>query len=835
MSGHKFYNNFTGGEWTPKLDARSDLGRYDSAARTMENVRVMLYGGFRMRPGFEYKAECYLGSFGGAGLKTFLVPFQFSTTTRFMLMFSHRLIFFVSDGALVPRASTTLWALILGYAVDDIVERVLPSGASTYWKCIQTVPGQTLPSTNPFPEDTPAYWSAATDIEWALSIASPYDAFSTFALQYRQINDVMYLTHPDYPVHKLSRLSDTSWTIAEVDWTYPPFQDENIGATTVTSDGLTGSVTLTASADLWTSDHVGAYWEIRHLREANSAVVNVSGSSGSLNSSTLDVKGDWTITTSGYWYGVLELERSEDGGSTWDTIRKFEGQSDRNVSASGNQTLEAKLRLKYTATGNPFGSGVWAGTAPTDYVKAKATLDSQEAYVGGFVKITAFTSATEVDATVMDTLKSTAATKIWAEGAFSAKRGYPRALALYEQRIYYAGTSDNPIGIWGSKTGDFENYSYGVNDDSAIAFSVAATEANIVQWMEGLDVILSGTSGGEFAVSSGSPQSEPITPTTVNIRGQSNYGSSAIQAKAINDVVLFVHRQGKRIHEMAYSLERDRYVAPDLTDLAEHILAGGVVQMAFARLPDPTLYVVTGDGYLAVFTYDRAQNVTAWTRWTTDGLFESVQTLHGSPEDEVWVVVKRTIDGTVYRYLEKLTAESDVKEDAVLLDSAATGTANSLTVSGLDHLEGETVGAVLNGAYLGTYVVASGAITMRQATQFGKYVIGLPYTGTVKTMKLDVMMQDGSGQGRMRRITKAVIKFRNTLGCKFGRVLGSLDEVNFRDVGNNMDESPPLFTGDKAVEWPRGYDREGNIIIQQDKPLPCTVLGIEVKYDFLGD
>lgn len=835
MAGHKFFNNFTAGEWTPKLDGRSDLQKYDSACRTLENFRVMEYGGAVMRPGFEYVGDCYLGSFGGAGVQTYLVPFQFSTTTRFMLLFSGLRIYFVSNGAFVPDPTIIDWVSSDGYAVDDVVRRG-SVGAYTYWKCIQTVASVIPPVANGAPELTAADWVEAIEAEWGLFVVSPYASFTSFEVHYKQINDVMYLTHPDYPVYKLTRVSDTSWTMAEVAWTYPPLRDENIGAITITPGGLTGSISLTASSGLFTAAHVGSYWEIRHLRAAASDVLDISGSSGSSNSTGMDIKGDWTVTSSDYWYGTLSVERSEDAGVTWETIREFIGHSSRNISASGTQATEAKLRLAYTATGDPLGTGVWAGTAPTDFVKAKATLDAEEAYVGGFVKVTAYTSATAVTATVVDSLKSTAATTIWAEGAFSSERGYPHSIGLYEQRLYFGGVTSNPIGVWGSKSDDFENFAYGVNDDDAVAFSMASTESNMVQWLEGLDVMQAGTSGGEFVLSSGSARSEPITPTTVNIRGHSAYGSSAIQGKAINDVVLFVHRQGTRLHEMAYSLERDRYVAPDLTVLADHVLEAGVVQMAFARLPDPTLYLVTGDGELAVFTYDREQAITAWTRWTTDGTFESVATLHGSPEDEVWVTVKRTVDGTIYRFLEKLSAESFVKDVAVHLDSSVVGTSGSLTISGLDHLEGEVVAAVVEGAYLGTFTVASGSIDVSTAASTaGAYRVGLPYTATLKTMKLDAVMQNGSGQGRRRRISQAVIKFKDTGGCKFGRTLGELDPVVFRAPEDVMDSSPPLFTGDKVLDWQLGHDREGNIIIQQDEPLPCTVLGISVKFDFFGD
>jgi hypothetical protein len=407
-------------------------------------------------------------------------------------------------------------------------------------------------------------------------------------------------------------------------------------------------------------------------------------------------------------------------------------------------------------------------------------------------------------------------------------------VGIFEQRLYFGGTAANPIRFWGSKVGDFENFEYGDVDDSAVAFDMASTESNAIQWLEALEVIQVGTSGGEFLASSGN-RDEPITPSNIAVKAQSAYGSAHLQAITINDVVLFVQRQGQRVREMAYNIERDRYVAPDLTLLAEHVTSSGIVQMAFTRQPDPLLLVVTESGELAVLTYNREQNINAWTRWVTDGVIESVASIYGSPEDEIWVVVKRTIDGNTVRFIEKMAIETDVKEDAVHLDACVTGTTETDTISGLDHLEGETVKAVVAGATAGEYVVESGTITLTGVSTYGNYVVGLPYTGTIKPMKLDTNLSNGPSQGRKRRVVEVAIRFNETLGARYGRVEGELDQVEFRAPEDTSDASPPSFTGDKVVKWPAGYDRSANVIIQQQDPLPCTVLGLAITWDVLGE
>jgi len=219
----------------------------------------------------------------------------------------------------------------------------------------------------------------------------------------------------------------------------------------------------------------------------------MSASSGSVTSGSLKIKGAWTLVTTERWYGTLAVQRSEDGGSSWVTIRQFKSAADRNVSASGDQATDALFRLVYTATGDPYGSSVWVGTAPTSYVLSTAKLESEEAYLAGLVKVTAVTDATHATVTVIDEIGSTSATDIWSEGAWSDLRGFPRAIGLFEQRLILGGNAEKPNRWWGSATGDFENFAYSDTDDGAVAFDIAATEQNPLQWIEALQKIQMGT------------------------------------------------------------------------------------------------------------------------------------------------------------------------------------------------------------------------------------------------------------------------------------------------------------------------------------------------------
>lgn len=772
MAVHRFFNNWTAGELSPLLDGRADLQQYDRGGRVLENVRVMPYGGVRIRSG-----TVHVAAVKTAGKKVRLVPFNFSTGTAFVLEFGDQYLRFYSNQVQVL------------------------SGGSPY------------------------------------EVATPYLEADLFRLQFKQINDVVYIAHPSYGPRKLSRVTDTNWTLDVISPNVPPLREENTGTTTLTMSHTTGTGrTLTASASTFTANHVGAFFELRHRREADAVELDISTTSGSSSSSALTVKGDWQVVTTERWYGTLEVERSLDGGSTWSTVRKFKSSADRNVSASGSESEECQLRLTYKATGDPYGSGVWVGTAPTNYVKAKAKLESTEAFVNGLVKVTAYTSATSVTVDVVETVASTAATDIWSEAAWSAHRGFPRTVGLFEQRVMWGGNAERPTRVWGSKTGDFENFEYSTDDDGGVAFDIAATESNAIQWLASLDSLLVGTGGSEHKLDSGD-ESEPLTPSNVKVKGQSVVGSEPVQPVQVDKAVLYVQRQGKKVREMIQ--DGGRYVSNDVTLLSEHVTRNGVTQLGYAAMPDPLLLAVTPDA-LGVMTYDRDQGVLAWTRWVTDGVIESACAIYGSSGDEIWLAVRRTVGGSTVRYVERVTVETENKATATLLDCHKTGTLTgpfSGTISGLSHLEGRTVRLVVAGAVIGDFLVSSGAITVPvgDVPTLGFYVVGLPYTAKVQPMKLDLVMSNGATQGKVRRITELTLRFRNTLGAKFGPSLSKLETVTFRNANDVMDASAPLFTGDKSVPFNSGHDRTGDLFVVQDQPLPFTLLGVLARADFFGE
>lgn len=710
--------------------------------------------------GFKRRAGTeYIAEVKSSAAKCRLIDFQFSTTTTFILELGNEYIRFYSNGAQVE------------------------SGGSPY------------------------------------EISSPYLTAELFEMQWAQINDVMYLVHPNHPPQKLARVTDTNWTLTEVQFDLPPFLDENLTTTTITPSGTTGNITLTASSALFEAGHVGSYWRIGHRREATFVErgITANGSTTSIRTST-----NLTLRTTGTWNATVTVQVSKDGSTGWETIASYDSVDDRNVNADIENSENQYFRITVVNYSSHSGT-------PTP----RAILEVGDDFVYGYAKVTGFTSSTVVDATVVNEFHANTASDIWSEGAWSEVRGFPRTVTIYQQRMMYAGTTYQPQTVWGTVTGDYENFRAGTNDDDGFSYTLGATERNAIQWMVAQRDLLIGTSGGEWSLASGSFEN-PLSPTNVLVKRQSTYGSQDLRATLVNEVVLFTQRQGRKVREMVFSFERDGFVAADLTLLSEHITAGGIVDTAYQQQDNSIFWCITANGKLLGMTYEREQNVIGWHRHETDGEFESVATSYGAGSDEVWVIVKRTINGSTKRYVERINPVAwTAKEDAFYVDCGLSynGSATT-TLSGLGHLEGKTVQILGDGAVIPDRVVTSGSITLPRAVT--KAHVGLKFETIYQPMRIDMDSIAGVTQGETKRIRELVVRVNNTLGLSYSDGEGTFDRLSFRDTSDPMDASPPLFTGDKVIELEGGYEFEGDFILKQDQPLPWTFLGVVVKYQITG-
>ena len=458
----------------------------------------------------------------------------------------------------------------------------------------------------------------------------------------------------------------------------------------------------------------------------------------------------------------------------------------------------------------------------------------------GHVKVTGFTSTTQVSGTVEDDISSGSATDDWALGSFSDTTGHPACVSFFEQRLVFAATKDEPQTIFFSKSGDYESmddaYHGTVAADSAMIYTIASNQVNRIRYLKAQRTLIIGTTGGEFTVSADGTDAA-ITPTNVTIKRQSSYGTANVDAQPIGNSTLFLQKAKRKIRELAYNFDVDGYTAPDLTILNDAVTTSGINEMAYQQEPDSILWCVRDDGILAGLTYQRSENVVAWHRHIFGGAFgsgnavcESVATISGElTEDELWVIVKRTVNGSTVRYVECFSNFDFDETDATsfrFLDSHLTydGSATT-TLSGLDHLEGQTVSILGDGATHADKTVSSGSITLDRSVQ--KAVVGLKYDSVLQTMRIEGGAAEGTSQGKTKRISKVVLRLFETVGVKVGPSLNDLETIPFRTSSDPMDTPvSTLLAGDKEIEFRDDYNTDGFVFVKQDQPLPCSILAI---------
>lgn len=608
---------------------------------------------------------------------------------------------------------------------------------------------------------------------------------------------------------------------------WPALLDENTDARTITPSAMSGNITLTASAAIWQAGHVGAWWQIAHRREDSFVeIVSVVSGAAATETAGLRVLGRYAVYTYGVWTGTLYIEELNPDGSTWSVIRTWRSNSDRNVIDSGIAEREATLRLRVSSIAHT--------------TKPRFLLEVADSKVYGLVRITAVTSSTAASATVYSPLHATTATPYWTEGAWSAIQGYPRAVCLHQQRTQWGGTRKRPQSIWGSVTGDFENFRRSTFDDGSYLYQIASENSFLIQWMLSQGDLLIGTSQDEWIAQA--PQDEPITPTNLAFRRQSANGSDYRQAVLIRETVVFAQRNGLALSRMIYR-ENGRYGASDISILASHLFLGEIKQMAWQAQPSSVLWVVMKTGKLVGLTYEEDQNVFACHEHTTDGLIKSVAVIHGPQGDEVWLAVDRgTTASPVYR-IERLeprtlfagavgtTASRRCYVDAAVLKESTTAFSS---MTGLDHLNGKEVAIFADGAQQPHRTVTSGAVAIDPPAKI--VCVGLPFVSTVQPMKLEAQMQDGTAQGRKFKVSRVMLRLLDTLGGRVSARVGGREEViGYREVETPMDAAPPLFSGDKHLTLESGHEDSADPVFIHDEPLPFTLCGMVVMVDIYGN
>lgn len=623
-----------------------------------------------------------------------------------------------------------------------------------------------------------------------VSVPSPYTIDEVKELKFAQTGDLIYFTHPTTGIYKISRISVAEFTGEMFEPMNGPFQDENIDddlTLSVTDTGNPGEYNIESSLDLFTADDVGAYIKIGYIPSTEFDTWRPDA-------------GEWSVGD------ILQYE---------DRIYEI-------TAIDGTGPIAAGTRSPLHERGTK-----------SDGVLTLLFLSNGY----GYAKITAFINPKNVTALSIKGFPPNivvgSATFEWSWSSFGGRFGWPSDIIFHQQRMVLGGSLEQPQTIWGSQIGDIENFEEGVLDDQAYEFTISSNKKNPIAWLESNIILNIGTLGGEFFASSTGPT---ITPTDVSIQQIGQYGSSNSAIPLIaNGFTVFVQAGGRKLRELRFDDSSQRNFARDLNKVAEHIADQGIRYIAYQAEPYQIIWCVIG-AELYALTYETDEDVFAWSRQDC-GEVLSVATIPNGGNDRLWVTVKR--NGNYYiEYLTKFYRREDAIEDAVFVDSSlAYEGAEIQTLTGLDHLEGETVQVLNEGSVGQPQVVSGGEITLQYPTT--KCVVGLPYSAAWQSLRFEGGSNDGVGQGKSKRLSAIVFRLEQTgAGLFYGK--GTVDKqfydlnsaIPVRDTNDLMDGPPSLLNGDtwrQAIEG--GTDTQYMLRVEHSEPTPCTIVSIICTVD----
>lgn len=661
-----------------------------------------------------------------------------------------------------------------------------------------------------------------------LEVVTPYGVDDLRKLRFMQSADKVFIACEGYKPRVLSRDTATTWSINTFSMTVEPFLTQNLDDDVkITPSAVSGTITLTANSNIFKEGHVGSMWRLDQNMSGGSVTLEVTppgegeeDPAYTSDSITCGADTEWHLVTHGAdWVGRVAVERSYDNGTTWLQVRSYEHRSsESNYSVYITEPEQCLVRIHVQE--------LTSGT-----IEADLTV---EPYVAvGYVTITAYTDAKHVTASV-DTKKpigNTNATEMWWESAWNDENGYPAAVAFYEDRLVFAGTKHSPRGVWMSKAGDYHNFgtsSPKSEDDDSIQITLTSRKMSMIHTLVTMRQSLMAFS--EDGVNTIGYADASLTPSSVTQRAESYFGAKDVDPLIVGSQCIYVQEVGGAVRDIGYDYVQDAYNGDEVSLFASHLVSSSApVEMAFQSEPDSIIWFIREDGALLSCTYMREQKMVAWAKHETQGQFESVCVIPYANNARVWAAVKREVNGSTVRYIERMTLRLPTPDpaDQTYLDSAYTYDGTATNTLSIPHLAGCKVRVVLDGNLLPDYTVGSdGALTLERSGQ--KIVVGLGYTSKLETLNIESQgfVRQGVMQGHKVQIVEVILRLLNSRGGKVGSDEEHLDEWQKRLKTDWLGQPLELFTGDAALVGNFTNDDGGRVMLVQDTPMPFTLLAI---------
>lgn len=405
---------------------------------------------------------------------------------------------------------------------------------------------------------------------------------------------------------------------------------------------------------------------------------------------------------------------------------------------------------------------------------------------------------------------------------------FPRVVAIFQQRLWYGSTVLKPQTLFASRVGQLESFfgSFLTRADDAIENIINSGRLDEIRWIEAFNKDLAvGTAGRHWRVFS--PSGGGLAPNDIDISPENSWGSKRVQPVHVGGSLIYVEDQGSKIFDLFETETRRGLTGDNLSILAPSLFDGfEIVSMAYQRTPDPVLWCVRSDGVVLALTYVKNQDIWAWHKHTTEGLFKSVTVIPGETFDEVYFCIER--DSRFFlEFMEDKWTDGDIK-NAQFLDSMVSYSGAPITVvTGLDHLEGKTVAALADGIPIIDLVVVGGTVTL--PNEASEIHVGLSYTSILAPIGFEYSTEEGSTLGRPKTITEIILSLSETVGGKIGPTLAKLDSLKFTQ--QLYGEAIEPFTGYFRVTPQFDFNTDGSFFVVQELPLPFSLQAVSVTID----
>lgn len=689
-------SGFNAGELSPLYYGVTDSPRYKKGLQTCLNYIPTLQGPLMRRPGTKY-----MNAVKDSSNPPILVPFQFSITQAYVLEFGDQYIRFYANNGQVVTTGTSFKVV----GAEGVVSASQPFFATR---------ADLTPMLNEHITS-----SASPSPGAILELQTPYLIADLPLLRWVQSEDTLFLVHPNYPPMKLQRYGQTYWTLRTIYFQDGPYMAYNSHvaygdstAITLTPDGTAGIINLTT----------GPSFTISGAANNGSGLIRIHTSTAY----------SYTNGTKVFIKNVVgTVEANNDPGGTaepptW-TI---------SVVDSTHFDLIGSTFVHAWISGGTVYPALFSLLTTDDTHRTIALISGGKRYWGQSLIAT---DASEISFAVdpSNTLPGTAASTAWQMSVWCPKNGYPSIAAFHQNRLFLCAPPSFPQEIDASVVGNYENFApsdpttLSVADSNALSFNLNSQDSNAIQWMtSNAQGLLTGSRVAEWALTPDGAGAA-LTPTNFNAQQTSYFGSASVPALQVGNAAVYVQRAQRKIREMHFFFQLGTFRSTDVTDLSEHITLPSITQLALQKETQPLVWALKSDGNLISMIYNRDDEALSigWTRHQLGGQSDSggtnpvVTSIAVIPSqdlsfDQMWMVVKRYINGsTVYglEYMTKVFDDSILQEDAFQLDCGFTYYSPKI-ITAISHASPAIITSAAHGFSNGDQIKIVDVIGMNQST-----------------------------------------------------------------------------------------------------------------------